>query len=161
MVRRALAGIDPNLTIFYFASYGSQVAGNFNQDRLIARLTSLFGVLALTLASVGLYGVVSFFVIRRTSEIGIRMAMGASRSSVISMVLRGVLGQILIGIALGIPVALYAVHLFASLLYRISAGNPLTYLSATMALGICATVAGLIPTLRAASIDPMRALREE
>ena len=104
---------------------------------------------------------VSFFVIRRTSEIGIRMAMGASRSSVISMVLRGVLGQILIGIALGIPVALYAVHLFASLLYRISAGNPLTYLSATMALGICATVAGLIPALRAASIDPTRALREE
>ena len=161
MVRRALAGIDPNLTIFYFASYGSQVAGNFNQDRLIARLTSLFGVLALTLASVGLYGVVSFFVITRTSEIGIRMAMGASRSSVISMVLRGVLGQILIGTALGIPVALYAVHLFASLLYRISAGNPLTYLSATMALGICATVAGLIPALRAASIDPTRALREE
>ena len=94
MMRRALAGIDPNLTIFYFARYDAQVAENFNQDRLIARLTSLFGVLALTLASVGLYGVVSFFVVRRTSEIGIRMAMGAPRSRVISMVLGGVLGKL-------------------------------------------------------------------
>ena len=89
LLRHAMAEIDPNLTIFYFSSYDSQVAGNFNQDRLVARLTSLFGVLALTLASVGLYGVISFFVTRRTSEIGIRMAMGASRSGIVSMVLRG------------------------------------------------------------------------
>jgi macrolide transport system ATP-binding/permease protein len=161
MVRRALADIDPSLTIFYFAPYDAQVAGNFNQDRLIARLTSLFGVLALTLASVGLYGVVSFLVVRRTSEIGIRMAMGASRSSVISMVLRGALAQILIGIALGVPAGLYAAHLFASLLYRVSADDPLAYLSAIMALGICAAVAAFIPARRGASIDPMEALREE
>ena len=161
MVRRALANIDPNLTVFYFASYDSQVAGNFNQDRLIARLTSLFGVLALTLASVGLYGVVSFFVVRRTSEIGIRMAMGATRARVISMVLHGALWQILIGIILGIPAALYACHLFASLLYRVSATNPLAYLGAAITLGMCAIAAGFIPARRAASIDPMRALRDE
>jgi len=116
MVRRTLADIDPNLTIFYFSSYNSQVARNFNQDRLIARLTSLFGVLALTLASVGLYGVISFFVARRTSEIGIRMAMGASRSNVVALVLRGALWPFLIGIVLGVPAALYASHLSASLL---------------------------------------------
>jgi len=160
MMRRALAGIDPNLTMFYFARYDAQVAENFNQDRLIARLTSLFGVLALTLASVGLYGVVSFFVVRRTSEIGIRMAMGAPRSRVISMVLGGVLRQIVIGIVLGVPAAIYASQLFAKLLYKVSAEDPLAYLAAVMALGICAAVAGFIPARRAASIDPMDALRE-
>ena len=161
MIRRTLAGIDPNLTVFHFASYDSQVAGNFSQDRLIARLTSLFGVLALILASVGLYGVVSFFVARRTSEIGIRMAMGASRSSVVSMMLRGALWQVLIGLALGIPAALYAGHLIASLLYGVSGDDPLAYLGAIVALGICAAVAGFIPARRAASIDPMQALRTE
>jgi macrolide transport system ATP-binding/permease protein len=161
MIRRTLADIDPNLTVFQFSSYDSQVAGNFNQDRLIARLTSLFGLLALTLASVGLYGVVSFFAARRSSEIGIRLAMGASRSNVISMMLRGALWQILIGLALGIPVALYVGHLIASLLYGISGNDPLAYLGASMALGICAAVAGFIPARRAASTDPMQALRAE
>ena len=161
MIHRVLANIDTNLTIFYFASYDSQVAGNFNQDRLIARLTSLFGILALTLASVGLYGVVSFFVARRTSEIGIRMALGASRSSVVSMVLKDAFWQVLIGIALGIPTALYGGHMISSLLYGVSSGDPLAYVGGTIVLGICATVAGLIPAHRAASIDPMCALRRE
>lgn len=149
------------LTIFYFSSYDSQVARNLNQDRLIARLTSLFGILALTLASVGLYGVVSFFVARRTSEIGIRMAIGASRSGILSMVLRGALWPILIGIGLGIPAALYVGHLSAGLLYKIKSDNPLAYIGAILALAISAAVAGFIPALRAASIDPMDALREQ
>jgi macrolide transport system ATP-binding/permease protein len=160
-VRHLLVDIDPNLTLFYFASYDSQVAMNFNQDRLIARLTSLFGVLALTLASVGLYGVVSFFVARRTSEIGIRMAMGASRSGIVSMVMRGTLWPILVGIGLGVPAALYAGHLSAGLLYGLSGDNPVAYLGAILALGASAAVAGFIPARRAASIDPMDALREE
>jgi macrolide transport system ATP-binding/permease protein len=161
LVRHLLVDIDPNLTLFYFASYDSQVAMNFNQDRLIARLTSLFGVLALTLASVGLYGVVSFFVARRTSEIGIRMAMGASRSGIVSMVMRGTLWPILVGIGLGVPAALYAGHLSAGLLYGLSGDNPVAYLGAILALGASAAVAGFIPARRAASIDPMDALREE
>jgi macrolide transport system ATP-binding/permease protein len=161
LVRHAMAEIDPNLTIFNFSSYDSQVAGNFNQDRLVARLTSLFGVLALTLASVGLYGVISFFVTRRTSEIGIRMAMGASRSGIVWMVMRAVLWPILIGIGLGIPAALYVGHLGADLLYRVRSNSPLAYLAATVALAISAVVAGFIPARRAASIDPMLALREE
>lgn len=161
LVRHAIAEVDSNLTIFYFSSYDSQVAGNFNHDRLVARLSSLFGVLALALASVGLYGVISFFVNRRTTEIGIRMAMGASRSGIVSMVMRGALWPILVGIVLGIPAALYMCHLSAGLLYGIKSNSPLAYLCAILALALSATIAGFVPARRAASIDPMNALREE
>ena len=161
LLRRTLAEIDPNLTVFHFDSYDSQVAANFNQDRLIARLTSLFGVLALTLASVGLYGVVSFSVVQRTGEMGIRMAMGASRSDIVSMVLRGALWQLLLGVALGIPAAFYAGHLITSLLYEVKGSDPVAYAGAAIALAMCAAVAGFVPARRAASIEPMRALRSE
>jgi macrolide transport system ATP-binding/permease protein len=161
LIRRAMAEVDPNLTIFYFSSYEAQVAGNFNQDRLIARLTSLFGILALTLASVGLYGVISFFVTRRTTEIGIRMAMGSSRSGIVSLVMLGALWPILIGICLGLPAALYLGHLSTTLLYGITSTNPVSYVAATAALAVSAAIAGFIPAHRAASIDPMQALRED
>jgi predicted permease len=161
MVRRTLAEIDPNLTVFHFVSYDSQIALNFNQDRLIARLTSLFGVLALILASVGVYGVMSYFVARRKGDIGIRMALGAKRSSVVAMVLRRALGQILLGLALGVPIALFVGHLMASLLYGVTRYDPFALLGATLVLGVCAAVAGFIPARRAASIDPMQALRTE
>jgi ABC-type antimicrobial peptide transport system permease subunit len=161
LIRRTLAGIDPNLTVMDLRSFDAQVAGNFNQERLIARLTSLFGILALVLASVGLYGVMSYFVARRTSEIGIRMALGATRASVVGMVLRGALWQILIGLGLGIPAALIAGHLMASQLYEVSGTDPLALAGATLVLGLCAAVAGFIPARRAASIEPMQALRTE
>ncbi len=161
LARRTLASIDPNLGVIHFNSYDSEVAGNFNQDRLIARLTSLFGILALILASVGLYGVMSYFVARRTSEIGIRMALGASRAGVVAMVLRGALWQILVGLALGVPAALFAGHLMTSLLYQVSGYDPLALLGAILLLAICAIVAGFIPARRAASIDPMQALRTD
>jgi len=161
LIRRTLAGIDPNLTVMDLRSLNAQVAGNFNQDRLMARLTSLFGILALILASVGLYGVMSYFVARRTSEIGIRMALGATRTSVISMVLRGALGQIVAGLVLGIPAALYAGHLMQSLLYGVGSYDPLALTGATLILALCATVAGFLPARRAASIEPMQALRTE
>jgi len=161
LIRRTLAGIDPNLTVMDLRSFDAQVAGNFNQERLIARLTSLFGILALILASVGLYGVMSYFVARRTSEIGIRMALGATRSSVVAIVMRGALWQILIGLGLGIPAALIAGHLMASQLYEVSGADPLALAGATLVLGICAAVAGFIPARRAASIEPMQALRTE
>src|SRR4051794_2965146 len=91
LLRRTLASIDPNLTVIDIRTYDAQVAGNFTQDRLVARLTTLFGILALVLASVGLYGVMSYFVARRTGEIGIRMALGASRASVLRNVMRSAL----------------------------------------------------------------------
>ena len=137
------------------------MVGNFNQDRLIARLTSLFGALALIIASVGLYGVMSYFVVRRTGEIGIRMALGATRSSVVSMVLRGAFLQVVVGLALGIPAALFAGHLMASQLYGVGAYDPLALGGATLVLALCAVVAVLIPARRAASVEPMQALRTE
>ena len=161
LARRTLSSIDPNLGVIHFNTYDSEVAGNFNQDRLIARLTSLFGALALILASVGLYGVMSYFVARRTSEIGIRMALGASRSGVVAMVLRSALWQILVGLALGVPAALFAGHLMTNLLFNVSGYDPFPLLGSILVLAICATVAGFVPARRAASIDPMQALRAE
>ncbi len=161
MVRRTLAGIDPNLTVDDLRSLDAQVAGNFNYERLIARLTTLFGVLALILASVGLYGVTSYFVARRTSEIGIRMALGSTRKGVVGLVLRGVLVQIGLGLALGIPAALLAGHFMKSQLYGVGSYDPIAIISATAVLAVCAITAGFIPARRAASIEPMRALRTE
>lgn len=161
LARKTLAAIDPNLAVTHFSPYEAEVAGNFNQDRLLARLTSCFGVLALMLASVGLYGVMSYFVVRRTSEIGIRMALGAARPAVVAMMLRGALWQLLIGLAIGVPAALIGGHLMASLLYEVKPYDPRAYLGATLLLAVCATAAALIPARRAASIDPMRALKTD
>jgi macrolide transport system ATP-binding/permease protein len=161
LVRKTLTQIDPNLSVNRFSTYDSEVAGNFNQDRLIARLTSLFGLLALGLASVGLYGVMSYFVARRTAEIGIRMSLGATRLSVVAMVLRGAFLQIALGLALGVPIALLAGRLVASQLYGVSAHDPLALVAAISVLALCATAAGFIPARRAASIDPIQALRSE
>jgi predicted permease len=159
--RRTLASVDPNLTMTRFLRYDEQVAGNFTQERLIARLSSLFGGLALILACVGLYGVMSYFVARRTAEIGIRMALGATRRSVVGLVLRGALWQILIGLVLGIPAALYAGYLMKSLLYGVGSFDPAALVGAPIMLVLCATAAGTIPARRAATIEPMRALRTE
>ena len=161
LIRQTMAEIDPNLTVTRLTSLDGQVAGNFNEDRLIARLTSLFGLLALIIASVGLYGVMSYFVARRTGEIGIRMALGATRSSVISMVFRSALFQVLLGLLLGIPAALLAGHLMASELYGVGAYDPLSLAGATLVLALCAGVAVFVPARRAASIEPMQALRTE
>ena len=160
-VSRTLAGIDPNLTVLDMMSMSEQLARNFNQDRLIARLTELFGLLALILACVGLYGVTSYFVARRTSEIGIRMALGAVRKNVITLVLRGALMQLGAGLALGIPVALACGRLLASQLYGVKSYDPLILGLVAVVLAACALLAGFIPARRAASIDPMRALRTE
>jgi ABC-type antimicrobial peptide transport system permease subunit len=159
LIRHTVASIDPNLTVVDLRSFESQVAGNFNQERLIARLTSLFGILALILASVGLYGVMSYFVARRTGEIGIRMALGATRGSVVGIVLRSVFVQIGLGLVVGVPAALLAAHFMASQLYGVGAYDPLAFVGATVVLAICAMFAGFIPARRAASIEPMKALR--
>jgi predicted permease len=161
LIRRTLGGVDPNLTVMDLRTLGAQVAGNFNQDRLVAQLSTLFGVLSLILASVGLYGVMSYFVARRTSEIGIRMALGATRGSVVSLVMRGALTQILIGLCLGIPASLYAGYLMKSLLYGVVSYDPWALIGAPVMLVICAVAAGFIPARRAASIDPIQALRTE
>ncbi len=161
LIRHTLAGIDPNLTVNDLRTFQAQVSGNFNQERLVARLSSLFGVLALILASVGLYGVMSYFVVRRRGEIGVRMALGATRSSVVGMVMRGAMWQILIGLLLGIPASLYAGYLMKVLLWGVDSYDPLAIAGAPLMLIICAAAAGFIPARRAASIEPMQALRTE
>jgi len=160
-VRKGLTEIDPKLPVFRFVAYDSVVASNFNQERLIARLTSAFGLLSLILASVGLYGVVSYFVARRTSEIGIRMAIGASRALIVRMVIRGAFAQLIAGLALGIPASLFMGRLMTSLLFHVSGFDPVILAAASTALAICAAAAAFIPAIRAASLDPVRALRTE
>jgi predicted permease len=161
LIRHTLAAIDPNLTVSDLRTFDQQVAGNFNSERIIARLTTLFGMLALVLACVGLYGVMSYFVARRTSEIGIRMALGATRGSVVALVLRGAIWQILIGLVLGIPASLYVGYLMKSILYGVGSYDPWALTLAPVLLVICATFAGLLPARRASSIEPMQALRIE
>ena len=160
-VRRALARINPNLTVIDLHSLDYQVAGNFSQEKMIARLTMLFGVLALVLASVGLYGITSYQVARRTSEIGLRMALGADRRNVIRLVLRGAMNQAGLGLLLGVPVAIGAARLMADQLYGVRAWDPSSILSAVMILTVAAAVAGFLPARRASRIEPMTALRTE
>jgi ABC-type antimicrobial peptide transport system permease subunit len=138
-----------------------QVAGNFTQERLIARLTTLFGMLALVLASVGLYGITSYQVARRTSEIGLRMALGADRWNVVRMVMRGAFFQAGLGLAIGIPIAILGARYMADQLYQVRSYDPLSLLVAVVVLLASATVAGFIPARRAANIEPMTALRTE
>jgi len=160
-VRHALAEIDPNLTIIKMTNLEEQVDSRLNSQRLIAQLTSLYGVLALVLACVGLYGVAAYTVVRRTSEIGLRMAIGAGSRQVVAMVLRSAMFPILLGLAVGIPVVLAAGHGIASKLYGVKSYDPLILGLAIAVLAISAVLAAVVPAHRAASIDPIRALRIE
>ena len=160
-VRRAIASVDPNLPVVRMQSLNQQVAGNFSQQRLIARLTSLFGILALVLASVGLYGVTAYNVGSRTSEIGVRMALGAARGNVLALILRGALVQIAWGLLLGVPLTLAAGRFLGSQLYGIRQNDPVILAMAILAIGLSALTAALIPAFRASSISPIQALRAE
>jgi predicted permease len=161
VVRDTLASINPNLTVVKFQTFQQQIDDRFIEERLIARLTSLFGLLALLLAAIGLYGVTAYTVVRRTPEIGIRMALGAARSRVIGTVMRGVMLQAVIGLAIGIPVAIFCVRYVKSQLYETTGVNLPVIAMAIGVLVLAAAIAGLIPAKRAASIDPVRALRIE
>ena len=160
-VTRILAGVDPNLTINSVRTMQQQVALTFDQERAVASLAGLFGVVALLLAAVGLYGVTAYTVAQRTNEIGIRMALGADRASVVRYVLRGALVRVAAGLALGVPLAIGAGRLISSQLYEVSFWDPLALALAASALALCALVAAMIPASVAASISPMTALRSE
>jgi len=161
MVRQTLADIDPNLTVIDLHALDYQVANNFTEERVIARLTMLFGVLALILASVGLYGITSYAVAQRTSEIGLRMALGADRSNVVRLMLRGAFTQVGLGLAIGIPIALIGGHYMSDQLYSVRSYDPASLAVAVVVLALAAALAGFIPARRAASIEPMEALRTE
>jgi macrolide transport system ATP-binding/permease protein len=161
LARQALAAINPNLTVVKFQTFDAQIADRFTEERLLARLTMLFGALALLLATIGLYGVTAYTVARRTSEIGIRMALGAERGGVIAMIMRGAVIQAVLGLAIGVPVALLCVRFVKSQLYEITSVDARVLAGAVLTLGLAACLAGLIPARRAASTDPAQALRTE
>jgi ABC-type antimicrobial peptide transport system permease subunit len=144
-----------------FQTFDEQIADRFTDERMIARLTSLFGGLALLLATIGLYGVTSYTVAQRTSEIGIRMALGAERMGVIAMVMRGAVIQTVLGLAIGIPAALFCVRFVKTQLYEITSANSSVMTVASLTLAAAACVSGIIPARRAASINPAQALRNE
>ena len=161
MLTRMLAEIDPNLTIISVRSMQQQVDLTFEEERAVAGLAGLFGIVALLLAAVGLYGVTAYTVAQRTQEIGIRMALGADRTKVVQLVLAGASRRVLAGLLLGVPLAIGSGKLIASKLYGVSSWDPPALLVAAGALALSAFIAAIIPAGRAASISPMTALRTE
>ncbi len=146
-VTKTLADIDPNLTVINLRTYQEQVELRFDRERAVATLSSLFGIVALLLAAVGMYGVTAYGVVRRTAEIGIRMALGADRAKVVLLVLRGASSRVAIGIAAGVPLAIGTGRLLSAELYGVTNWDPLALLLAAGALSVCAFIAAIFPLL--------------
>ncbi len=160
-VKRALADTDPNLTVTSVRTLQQQLDRSFDQQRAVASLSGLFGIVALVLAAIGLYGVTAYKVAQRTNEIGLRMALGADRRNVIGLVLQGAFRRVAVGLAIGLPLAVGAGRLLSAQLYGVQYWDPLALGVAAFALAVCACCAAIIPAARAASISPMKALRAE
>jgi ABC-type antimicrobial peptide transport system permease subunit len=159
-VRATIAKISAEVSL-ELHSFDIQMSDSLLQPRLVAMLSAFFGLLALLLAMVGLYGLTSYGVARRRGEIGIRIALGAQRGSVVWLVLRDVGFTLALGIVTGIVVALFAGRLVTKLLYGLQPGNPLTLILSAIVLALAASAAGYLPARRASRLDPMTALREE
>jgi predicted permease len=160
-VRRELRDIDPNLPVLKIDTVEEQLNDVLAQERLVAALASFFGALAALLSCLGLYGVISYTVTRRTNEIGIRLALGATPARALRMVLRESLWLALAGIAIGVPAALAATRLISTMLFGVSATDPLTIAVATLLMLAVAAMAAFLPARRAARVDPMEALRHD
>ncbi len=160
-LRKTLADIDPNLTIITVQSMNEQVASNFDQQRMVAQLAGTFGVIAMLLAAIGLYGLTAYSVACRTREIGVRMALGADRLNIVRLVLRGAFLLVAIGLLIGIPLAIGAGRLMAAQLFEVSSWDPHVFGFSILALGVCAAAASILPAHRAASTDPLKALRTD
>ena len=160
-VRKVAKDLDPNLALFEVRSEVDQIEMALFQERLFARLTSFFGLLAALLGCVGVYGIMAFSTTARTREIGIRMALGAARGKILGMVLRETLVLVALGIAIGILAAVAASRLIATLLYRLRPTDALTIAVAGLLMVIAAALAGYIPARRASRVDPTVALRYE
>jgi len=158
-VRRAMAEVDSRITVRSMLSMNDQVAGAFNEDRLIARLTGTFGFVALLLACLGIYGVTAYSVTRRIREIGVRMAVGAQGSRVIATIVRSAVTQVVVGTAFGLPAAFLAGRYLETRLFGISPHDPVTLGVSVGLMMLSAAVAALIPASRAARLDPVKALR--
>ena len=161
LLTKTLSDIDPNLTMVSVRTMQQQIELRFDQERAVASLAGLFGIVALLLAAVGLYGVTAYTVAQRTNEFGIRMALGADRAKVLQLVLRGAFKRVVVGLILGLPLAVGAGRLISAELYGVSSWDPFALAVAASALAICAFFAAIIPATRAAGISPMSALRAE
>ncbi len=161
VLKKTVAEVDPNLTVISIRTMRQQIALLFDQERAVAGLAGVFGIVALLLAAVGLYGVMAYSVTQRTNEIGVRMALGADRAGIVRLVLRGAFKRAAFGLLLGTPLAVGAGRLISSQLYGVSAWDPLALAIATGSLSVCAFFAAVIPARRAAFIEPMNALRIE
>ncbi len=160
-IRQAMASVDPDLPVLEIRTMKEQVSAVFVQQRLIARLSALFALLSLVLASIGVYGVISYNVTRRTSEIGVRIAVGAAAGNIVALVLSGALSLTLFGIVIGFPLALAAGRFLGHQLYGLNPYDPAVFTSAVITLALSALVAALIPALRAGAASPIEALRTE
>jgi ABC-type antimicrobial peptide transport system permease subunit len=160
-VRRAILEVNRNLPIDRVMSLSEHIGLSLARQKLLARLATFFGLLALLLACVGLYGVLSYAVARRTNEIGIRMALGARRGDVIWLVLREALALVGAGVVIGLLASLAATRAVSTMLFGLKPNDPLTIAAATLLLLVVAALAGYLPARRAARVDPMAALREE
>jgi predicted permease len=159
--RKEILNFDARVPVFYTRSLDTQINRSISNEILIARLSSFFGILALLLACIGLYGIVSYAVGGRTREIGVRMALGAGRRDVLWLILRGAMAMIAIGVLIGIPAALAAGRLIQSMLFQLTSFDPLSMLAVIVLLAAVAIIAGLIPARRAARVNPVTALRYE
>ena len=160
-IRQTMAQINRNLPIDDVVSLEDHIGRSLVQQKLVARLATFFGLLALLLACIGLYGVMSYGVARRTNEIGIRMALGAHSGSVLWLVMRESLVLVVIGLVVGVLTSLAVTKTAASLLYELQPNDPLTIALATLLLAAVAALAGYLPARRASRVDPMIALRDE
>ena len=161
IIRRTLAGLDRNLPVYNLRTFQSTIDASLLNERLVASLSALFGVLATFLAVIGLYGVMAYTVEQRTREIGIRVALGAQRGNVVWLVMKEVVAMVGIGFAIGLPAAWFSSELVASLLYGIQPDDPVSIAAAMAVLASIALLAGYIPAARASRVDPLRALRYE
>jgi predicted permease len=160
-LRKAVQSIDPDLPLQEIRTQQEQIDASMQQERIIAALTASFGVLALVLASVGIYGVMAYSIAQRTSEIGIRMALGARPREVLTMVLREATWIALVGITCGIGATLLSTHFVTSLLYGLHPNDPVILATSALLLALVGLVASWAPASRAASVEPMQALRHE
>jgi len=160
-IRAAVAAVDPNQPISFFATLETTVANSLGVQRIVASLTAVFAGIALVLSAVGLYSVVAYAVSQRTSEIGIRVALGARRGQVVGLVMRGGLRLVALGLGAGLAAAAGAARLIQTLLYEVQPLDPAIYAGVAVLFLAVAALACLIPSLRAARLDPLRALRAE